>query len=150
MAIYRPPKARWPVALAAALGGLLVGLLVGAVALSDDPDPRDAVVEIQSTLVSAAGSLEVAGIEYDEAVEGTEVAQDAEYDGALAAIESSRARYGEVRGALDVLAPAYAEGVDSLYAECRELMDAPAEVTAVLECLDHLESVLEEGPGPPA
>lgn len=145
MAIYRPPKARWPLAVAAGLAGALVGLLVGLALGSSDPDPRAVAGDIQAKLAAAAGSLEVAEIEYEEAIDGTEVTSPAEYEGALAALASSRDRYREVRPALDVLAPSLVERLDQLYEECTELMDRAAEEPEVARCTTDLEAALESG-----
>src|SRR5918992_4350436 len=123
MAIYRPPKARWPLAIATAVAGLVCGLLIGLAIGSKDPDPLEAAEEIRATLLSASGSLEVAAIEYEEAVGAEGVESEAEYEGARDALASSRAGYGEVRPALEALAPAIAESLDELYDRCATLIE---------------------------
>jgi hypothetical protein len=143
VAIYRPPKARWPLAVAAGLAGLLCGVVLGAVLFSADPDPLEAAGEIKASLVAAAGSLEVAAIEYEEAVPDGEVDREPEYEGALAAFESSRERYGEVRGALDVLVPDLVDGLDASYERCGEMMTAVADAAEVEACLAELEEALK-------
>jgi hypothetical protein len=129
--------------LAFGVGGVVVGLITGLAFGSSDPDPREAGREIKAALVSAAGSLEVAAIEYEESVSDGEIVREAEYDGAVSALDSSRARYDEVRPVLAALFPSQVTPIDELYGEIEQLMRArsdPARVTAVLQ---QLESVLK-------
>src|SRR5687768_16798940 len=97
MAIYRPPKRRWTVAVATGLIGLLLGLLLGWGLLRPEPDPADVLGDLRATLISAAGTLEVVAIEYAESVEDGEVVAEPEYRGARDALASSRQTYEEVR-----------------------------------------------------
>ena len=143
MAIYRPPKARWPLAAAWGAGGLLSGLVIGLALGGSDPSPQEAGREIEAALVSAAGSLEVAGIEYEEAVSDGEVTTEAEYEGALSALDSSRARYDEVRPVLVGLFPSQVESVDDLYGEIEQLMRSRSDPAQVNVRLQELESVLK-------
>lgn len=143
VAIYRPPKARWPLAVAFGIGGVLIGLVVGLALGRTDPDPEEAGREIRAALVSAAGSLEVAAIEYEESVSDGEVTREAEYEGALGALNSSRARYDEVRPVLVSLFPSLVEPIDDLYGEIEQSMRSrrdPAQVSAELQ---RLESILK-------
>ena len=142
MAIYRPPKARWPLALGTGIASLLIGLAIGLALGSGDPDPVESVRAIRSTLAAAAGSVEVAAIEYEEAVVDGAIEREAEYDGSIAALASSNSRYQEVRSALELLAPAVAEDIDSSYTRCRTLMERAVEAGQVLECLGELELAL--------
>lgn len=143
MAIYRPPKPRWPLAVAFGVTGLVVGLLTGLALGGSDPDPREAGQEIKAALVSAAGSLEVAGIEYEESVSDGEVTKEAEYEGALSALDSSRARYDEVRPVLVSLFPSQVEPIDDLYGEIERLMRSRSDPAQVKAALEELESVLK-------
>lgn len=143
MAIYRPPKARWPLVAAASLGGLLLGFILGFVLGSDEPDPVEAARTIRSTLTAAAGSLEVAGIEYREAVSAGAVERPAEYEGSLRALESSRSGFRTVRPALDELDPARVRTIEGLYARCAGLMDERAATAGVTDCLADLQRQLE-------
>ncbi len=143
MAIYRPPKARWPLALTLGLAGLVVGLVTGLVVARSEPDPREAGEEIKATLVSAAGSLEVAAIEYEESVAGGAILKEAEYEGALSALDNSRTRYDEVRPVLASLFPTQVEPIDELYGEAEVLMRSRSEVAKVRSVLLELESVLK-------
>lgn len=143
MAIYRPPKARWPLATAVGVAAALCGLLIGLAVGSKDPDPSVAAQEVRAALSSAAGSLEVAVIEYEEAVGPEGVESEAEYDGARDALASSRARYEEVRPALDALVPSAAARLDDLYDRCESLADDAAPAAEFGACADELTVALE-------
>jgi hypothetical protein len=143
VAIYRPPKPRWPLAIVAGLVSLLIGFGIGLGVGSRDPDPTEVASDLRADLVAAAGSLEVAEIEYTESVADGEITRQAEYEGALGAIESSEARYRQVAPALEALVPSRSDEIDALFDECgramRERVD-PAEVT---ECLGELRDLLK-------
>lgn len=143
MAIYRPPQARWPLAVAFGVGGVVVGLITGLALASPDPDPEEAGQEIKAALVSAAGSLEVTAIEYEESVSDGEVTREAEYEGALSALESSRARYDDVRPVLTSLFPSQVEPIDERYDEIERLMRSRSDPAQVKAALEELESVLK-------
>jgi hypothetical protein len=125
------------------VAGLLCGVLIGLAIGSADPDPSEAATRIRSSLVAAAGSLEVAAIEYEEAVTDGRIEAQAEYDGALDALGSSNARYREVRGALEALVPDVAEDLDGLYERCRGLMEDTVDTPEVVACLEDLEAALQ-------
>lgn len=143
VAIYRPPQARWPLALAAGIGGLLIGMVAGLVLGSDDPDPNETASAIRATLAAAAGSLEVAQIEYREAVSDGGVERRTEYEGSLDALDSSRSNYRTVRPALETLVPSLVQEVDDLYQRCTSLMKAPSDVPDVSACLVRLGELLK-------
>jgi hypothetical protein len=148
VAIYRPPRARWPLAAALGIGGLLLGLVIGLALGGSEIDPQEASREIKTRLVSAAGSLDVAEVEYEESVEDGEVVKQTEYEGALSALDSSRARYREVRSAIASLFPSQVEPIDALYAQIDALMRSQAEAAKVTTALQELEAMLKgEGPG---
>lgn len=138
MAIYRPPRPRWPQVLGALVAGILIGGVIGWVVRGGgSSDPAEAVATVRSGMAEAAGLLEVAGIEYSEAVEGTEVVE-AELSGAKDAVARSRDLYDEVSEALGLMDPEAAGAIEATYDEVVALMDATAdaaEVTAVLEDL---------------
>ena len=132
MAIYRPPKSRWPPALAAGLAGLVLGALGGALYAGEDPDPVVAAREVRAALLSAAGSLEVAAVEYEESVRDGEVVERAEYRGARDALQSSRASFEDVRAALVLLAPERAAQIGTAYDGIESMvehLEDPAVVT---------------------
>ena len=145
MAIYKPPKARWPLAVFCGVLALLVGIAIGFVLGREDPDPAEGVRLIQQELIGAAAGLEVAGIEYSESVENGEVVNDTEYEGALAALQSSRDRFESVSAALRELAPERVQEIEVLYDEIAAEMEAQAESDAVTQMLDDLEAALKEG-----
>ena len=143
MAIYRPPKPRWPLAVATGVLGVLVGLGVGYLLGDTPPDPTDSVGAIRTSLISASGSLEVAAVEYEESVVDGEVESSQEYEGALAAVRSSRSKLSDVRAALDELAPERIGAIDEGYDEVVALMEARADATEVQRALDDLRELLE-------
>lgn len=145
MAIYRPPKARWPLAIAAGAVSLAIGLGIGVLIGDDELDPGAAAAQVRSELISAAGSLEVAAVEYEESVSDGEVTRRAEYEGALDALASSEDRYGDVAPALETLAPARADDISSAYVRCGDLMADLADPSEVGGCLSDLGNLLSEG-----
>ena len=143
MAIYRPPKPRWPLATGTALIGLAVGLIFGGLLFRSDPDATESVSLIKTKMLSAAGSLEVAAVEYAESVEDGEVLSEPEYEGALGAVRSSRAAFDEVRPGLEGLAPERTTPIVDLYDEIETLMEAQAPDAEVEEALGRLEALLK-------
>lgn len=143
MAIYRPPKPRWPLAAGAALVGLLIGVAVGFALGDREPDPTEVAGEVRAELVAAAGSLEVAEIEYEESVSDGEITRQAEYDGAVSAVESSEDRFRAVAPAVEALAPERTQEIESLYADCSSAMTERVDPTEVASCLDQLRALLE-------
>ena len=142
MAIYRPPKSRWPLAAATLVAGLALGFALGLALGGDDFDAGSAGEEIQTRLTAAAGSLEVVGIEYAEAVEDGEVVAEPEYQGARDALDSSRSAYAEVEPAVDAIASDRADEIASAYDQVEDLMDDVADEDEVEAALGDLESLL--------
>lgn len=141
MAIYRPEQRRWTVTLAAGVVGVLVGLLMGW-GLRPDPDPVEALGEVQAALRGAAGSLEVVQVEYEESVEDGQVVATPEYQGARAALASSRRRYLEVREVVASVAPDTAAEIDGAYDELDGLVDARAPTEEVGAATGELADML--------
>ena len=142
MAIYRPPKARWPLAVATFIGGLLLGLLA-AFLLQSDPDPAAVAGEVTTELAAAAGSLEVVLIEYEESVADGEIRQEAEYRGALDALGNSRDRYEKVADAVAALAPERADGIESTYDDAESQMEDFVDASELESTLSTLEDLLQ-------
>jgi hypothetical protein len=147
MAIYKPPKARWPLAIFVGIAALLVGIGVGLVLGNEEPDAAEGVRLVQQELTGAAAGLEVAGIEYTEAVEDGEVTNEAEYQGSLDALESSRDRFESVSDALATIAPDRADEIASLYEETAEAMESRAPTEDVEALLDELSEQLKGDAG---
>lgn len=146
MAIYRPPRPRWPAIAAAALVGLLLGAALGlAVGGGGGSDPAAALAEIRAGMTSASDLLEVAGIEYSEAVVDGDVVNEAELSGARGAVERSRERYTEVADAFALIDAAAADHIDAGYTEILALIDATADPTEVTAALEDLAGLLEGG-----
>ena len=143
MAIYRPPKPRWPLAAGAGFVALLIGLGIGLAVGGRDPEPADVAGDLRADLVAAMGSLEVAEIEYTESVSNGEVVRQAEYEGALGAIDSSESRYREVAPAIESLVPSRAQEIEDLYGECSNAMRERVDPAELRECLDELRALLE-------
>lgn len=143
MAIYRPPKPRWPLAVATAVVGVLVGFLGGYLMGDKPPEPTDSISAIKTSLLSASGSLDVASVEYRESVVSGTVERPREYEGALGAVRSSREQFTEVRGALTSLGVERVDAIDDLYDEIEAAMEARADVDEVEEALSELRALLE-------
>ncbi len=143
MAIYRPPKPRWPLAVGVGVVCILIGTGIGMAIGSRDPDPAEVAADLRAELVAAAGSLEVAEIEYSESVTDGDITKQAEYEGALSAIESSRARYEEAAPAIESLAPSTSDEIATLYDECTSAMRAQADAEDVNGCLTELADLLK-------
>lgn len=142
MAIYKPPKARWPLAVFSGVLGLLIGLGIGFVLGGEEPDADEGVRLVQQELIAAAAALEVAGIEYAESVDDGRVVTEAEYNGALDALESSRERFETVKDALALLSPRQAEEIATAYEEATSAMEATESEQDVQELLDGLDELL--------
>jgi hypothetical protein len=143
MAIYKPPKARWPLAIFVGVVALLIGVGIGLLLGNEEPNAEEGVRLVQQELTGAAVGLEVAGIEYTEAVENGEVTNDAEYQGSLDALESSRDRFESVRDALAALAPDLAESIATAYEETAGAMESRAPAEDVQALLDELSGLLK-------
>lgn len=143
MAIYKPPKARWPLALFAGALGLLIGIGIGFLLGQEDPDAAEGVRLVQQELTAAAAGLEVAGIEYSEAVENGEVTNDTEYQGSLDALESSRNRFEEVSEALASLAPDLADSIKAGYDRAESAMEDKSHAGEVAQLLGDLSELLK-------
>jgi hypothetical protein len=147
MAIYKPPKARWPLAMFVGLAALLVGIGIGLLLGNEEPNAAEGVRLVQQELTSAAAGLEVAGIEYEEAVDDGEVVNDTEYQGALDALESSRRRFESVQRPLATLASSLAEEIEAAYDDAQGAMESKAATEEVQGILDGLAELLKGDAG---
>lgn len=129
--------------VATGVAGLVIGLVTGLVLGSDEFEPSAAGQEISVLLTSAAGSLEVAAVEYGESVSDGEVIEQAEYDGALAAVASSRTKFTEVAPALEPLGATTLDSIDDLYQEIDASMRSHADPEVVTELIERLEEILK-------
>ena len=142
MAIYRPQRSRWKPAAIAGIGGLIVGLLVGWGVLRPDPDPVQAIRQVRASLASAAGTLEVVEVEYAESVRDGQIVATPEFQGARAALTSSRERYLEVRGGVAAVSQDAASSIDAAYAELQRLFERRAPATEVSNLAGNLRQML--------
>src|ERR671918_2632349 len=147
MAIYRPPKRRWTIGVTKGLIGLLFGLLIGWGLLRPEPDPAEVVGTIRSGLVSAAGTLEVVGIEYAESVEDGNVVAEPEYEGARSALVSSQARYLEARPGVTAISPDTASSIDRAYEDLERSIERRAPEAEVTQLTESLAQMLTEALG---
>jgi hypothetical protein len=144
VAIYRPRRRPWKVAVASVILGAVAGLILGwAIWGRAEPDPVEAAMEIRSSLASAAGTLEVVEVEYSESVEDGDVVSTPEYEGARDALARSRARYREVAAAVSALTPEGARRIEELYAELERSVDGPVPEEAVSELVTELREALD-------
>jgi hypothetical protein len=147
MAIYRPQRPAWRVALLWGGVGLLVGLLVGWGLLRPEPDPAEVLSEVRSSLASASATLEVVQIEYAESVEDGEIVARAEFEGARDALASSRASYSEARSAVAAVESQTASAIDSAYEGVERAMAARGDERDVSEMIAELRQMLDEALG---
>lgn len=142
VAIYRPPRSRWPLAIAVGAIALVIGIAAGLL-IDGGGDEAPDVAEVEAALFAAAGSVEVAAIEYEEAVSGGAVTSETEYEGARDALSSGRNRYDEVRGHLVEIAPERVDDIDSAFESAEALMAEAADADEVVAALEELEDVLK-------
>ena len=116
MTISMPARRRWPLAVAAAVLGLAVGLVIGlAIAAGgEDTDPAEAVRDARATADRAASILDVAPVEYGQAVQGGAASQEG-LRGAEGVVERSRSVYLEVRPVISLVDPEAATVIDHAY-----------------------------------
>jgi hypothetical protein len=144
MAIYRPPKPRWPAVLIAAVMGLLIGVVIGWLAFGrTEPDPEESLDRMGVAFNDAATTLEIVAIEYSESVQGTEVVNRSEYDGAVEALARSRARYQEFRAAIAMVDQQSTQHIDSAYEELDRLVGEPASPEVVETKTEELAVLLQ-------
>jgi hypothetical protein len=144
MAIYRPPKQRWPAVLVAAVAGLLIGVVIGWLAFGRaEPDPQESLDQMRVAFNDAATILEIVAIEYSESVQGTEVVNRSEYDGAVEALARSRTRYREFRAAIAMVDQQSIERIDSAYEELDRLVGQPASPQVVETKTGELAALLQ-------
>jgi hypothetical protein len=143
--ISRPAPRRWPLAAAAALAGIALGLILGlALGGGDDSsDPEQALREIRAQVTQAAGLLEIAPVEYRQGVRNGAVASAAEYRGARDAVNRSRALYLEARPALLLIAGEAVRTIDAGYERLLQSIGAKAPAAAVDRLARELTRSLE-------
>jgi hypothetical protein len=94
-------------------------------------------------MTDAATTLEIVAIEYSESVEGTDVVNRPEYEGAVDALARSRTSYQEFRGAIAMVDRSSAEAIDDAYEELDQLMGEPASPEEVETKTQELAALLE-------
>jgi hypothetical protein len=105
---------------------------------------------MRSALDSAASLLEVAGIEYAEAVVDGRVVKEVEFRGSVDAVSRSKARWQEVAVALGKLDPVRAAAIGQAYDEVEALMARHVPPTELDGKLATLTALLRGTPGPSA
>ena len=143
MAIYRPPRPRYRIALLCLGIGLLTGLATGLVLGGGESDPRTTAQEVRVSLVEAASLLEIVEIEYEEGLEATGDIQNQELSGARDALQRSRQRWGEAKGLLELIDPSGTEEIDAAYSNLQEVMEQEAAAEVVAELTADLGEILD-------
>jgi hypothetical protein len=136
MAIYRPRRSPWPLALGLAALALLIGFGIGYVVFGTRPPDLDAATDVVALrLAEARGLLEVTGIEYREGAPAGTIASEPEYAASEQALERARQAVEAVAGPLETLAPERAAALDEGFASIAALIDdiaPPDEVDAAI------------------
>ena len=122
---------------------MLVGMGIGFALANREPQPAEVAADLRAEMLAAAGSLEVAEIEYAESVSEGDIARRSEYEGALDALASSEARYRGAAPAIEAVAPGAAGDIEGLYDECAREMRDRADPEEVSQCLGDLRGLLE-------
>ncbi len=144
MAIYRPPRSPWRGRIIVAVLGLLIGgVVVWAMQPESEPTPEEEAAALRSGLIAAGGGLEIVAIEYAESVEDGVIVAEPEYEGALAALASSRSRYDAVRADLAAAGGAVEE-IDASYTQIEKLMQRQVAEERGGSAVDALRDLLEE------
>jgi hypothetical protein len=144
MTISMPGRRRWPAAVAGAILGVAVGLVIGlAVSGGDDSDPVGAVRDARSTASRAAAILEVAPIEYGQAVQAGAEAEEG-LRGAQGVVERSRSVYQEVRPVVSLIDPQAATAIDHRYARLLAAIRARQPAPEVNRATKRLQGLLRE------
>ncbi len=146
MAIYKPPPSRWRLALATAVAGLIIGLGIGAFFLGQsDPDPTEVIQTIRAELTGVAGVLEVLEVEYTESFRDGDVVNDAEYQGAVDALNRAQTRFAEIRPTLFAIDREKVQEIDGRFDDLRESL-GDASPDEVSEAIRELTSALDDLP----
>lgn len=131
--------------MAAGVAGIVAGFATGFAIGREPVDPLAGARSVSSELSRAAASLEVAAIEYREALTEPGGVQEAEYEGALDALASSRRRFTDVRAALEVLMSNYAQQIAAAYDALETAMRDRADVEDVDRLIEDLRALLSDG-----
>ena len=141
MAIYSAKRSRWPLMVAIAAAGLVVGLIAGALLFGNKPlDLAAAGQAISAETAASAGLLEVVQIEYEEAAgsnfSGTEL------QAAIDNLSRSRERFASIRTALlEIDAPRVAE-IEGSFRALENLLNTRADVATVRSAIVDLTNAL--------
>ena len=142
MAIYRPRRSPWPLAIGIGLLMLLIGFGIGYAAFGTRPPDLDAAAaEVQARLSESRGLLEVAAIEYREGAPDGTIVSEAEYGAAEQAVARADAAFAVVAGPMATLAPERVTAISDGFASLNRLIDdlaTPDEVDAAVEALTDL------------
>ena len=141
MAIYRPRRSRWPLLVGLTTVSFVVGALAGAFVVGSQPvNLTSAAASVRDGLAGSAGLLEVAQIEYAEAL--SPGGGETEYQGALANLDRSRARYDAVSAALAELNPERAQRIATGFGALRSMMEQRTEASLVADAVANLREEL--------
>lgn len=142
MAIYRPERSRWRPRLFVLATGLLAGVVAIVLLTRDrEPNAEERAAALRTGLIEATGLLEIVEIEYAEAVRNGDVVAEAELEGAVDALARGKARYREIRAALDAEVTG---DIDAAFAKVESLLVRRADPSVVANELKRLMQLMEE------
>lgn len=148
MSLYREAgrRGRWvPVAIGLALAaGFLAGFLAGR-AGDDRPSLPSALERLQRELRPVVEALELAPIEYRQAVRGGRIAAPTEYAAAKEDVGRARDAFAKARADLAALAPEGARRAEAELAQLAALVGRRAEAGAVTAQAGRTERTIKAG-----
>jgi hypothetical protein len=137
MAIYRPRRSPWPLAVVLAGLAMLIGFGVGYAVFGTRPPDLGAATEVvQERLTEARGLLEVAAIEYREGAPSGSIANQPEYDAATRAVTRAQDAVDAVDEPLRTLAPDRAAALEDGFSAIGTLMSEVAPPDAIDDAVD--------------
>ena len=133
--------------VAAAVGALLVGLVVGALAgRATAPSLSERVGEVRDEAAAIGVRLAVLETEYPQAVRGGQVVGPIEYAGARARVEAAGNALGNVAPRLRIVDPRGLAEARRGLVELRRAMDARASPAAVSALIRRVRRTLDPAP----
>jgi hypothetical protein len=148
MAIYRPRRSPWPLAIALGIAALLLGFFAGYVVFGTRPPDLDAAATaVQAELSRARGLLEVAAIEYRQGAPDGAIVSEPEYAAAQSAVANASEAVDSVMAPIRAVAAERAAALEDGFATLTEQIERLAPPDEVGATTDALIALLEGSGG---